>query len=142
LAAVSFLVKKDWLLAGTLNLSDWHRLQTLAASKHRPNNDGLCKRKEFMKAIICALALATGLLLTIGAIAQDKSSDDEAAIKATALNYIEGWYDGDAARMESALHPELAKRIILTRLLLPIGSTISKSPGSTANGRSLTSCGS
>jgi hypothetical protein len=46
--------------------------------------------------------------------AQTTSNDDAAAIKATALNYIEGWYDGDAARMESALHPELAKRMIST----------------------------
>jgi hypothetical protein len=65
-----------------------------------------------MKKAIWALTMV--LLLAGGAIAQEKSSDDEAAIKATALNYIEGWYEGDAARMESALHPELAKRIILT----------------------------
>jgi len=25
------------------------------------------------------------------------------------MDYIEGWYAGDAARMEKALHPELAK---------------------------------
>ena len=37
-----------------------------------------------------------------------------AAIRATALDYIEGWYAGDAARMERALHPELAKRICET----------------------------
>jgi hypothetical protein len=29
-----------------------------------------------------------------------------------ALDYIEGWYTGDAARMERALHPDLAKRIV------------------------------
>ena len=28
----------------------------------------------------------------------------------TALDYFEGWFDGDAARIERALHPELAKR--------------------------------
>lgn len=39
------------------------------------------------------------------------SSDDERAIVQTALDYIEGWYAGDAARMERSLHPELAKRI-------------------------------
>lgn len=33
-----------------------------------------------------------------------------AAIVATALDYFEGWFDGDAARLERALHPELAKR--------------------------------
>lgn len=38
-------------------------------------------------------------------------STDETAIRQTLLDYIEGFYDGDAARMERALHPELAKRI-------------------------------
>ena len=32
---------------------------------------------------------------------------DSAAIRATALDYIEGWYTGDPVRMERALHPEL-----------------------------------
>lgn len=43
-----------------------------------------------------------------------QSAADSAAIRATALDYIEGWYTGDAARMERALHPELAKRIVQT----------------------------
>ena len=37
---------------------------------------------------------------------------DLAAIEQTARDYIEGFYTGDAARMERALHPELAKRIV------------------------------
>jgi len=40
------------------------------------------------------------------------SAEDAAAIRATALNYVEGWYTGDADRMASALHPELVKRIM------------------------------
>ena len=39
---------------------------------------------------------------------------DAAAIKQTALDYIEGWYEGNPERMERALHPELAKRIVRT----------------------------
>ena len=39
---------------------------------------------------------------------------DEAAIRATALDYIEGWYTQDAARMERALHSELVKRMAFT----------------------------
>jgi hypothetical protein len=39
------------------------------------------------------------------------SSDDTTAIRQTALDYIEGFYEGDGARMERALHPELVKRI-------------------------------
>ena len=30
---------------------------------------------------------------------------DEEAIRAVVADYIEGWYDGDAGRMERALHP-------------------------------------
>jgi hypothetical protein len=41
-----------------------------------------------------------------------QSGTDSSAIRATALDYIEGWYAGDAARMERALHPDLAKRIV------------------------------
>ena len=37
--------------------------------------------------------------------------DDEiAAVRATVLDYFEGWLDGDVMRMERALHPLLAKR--------------------------------
>ena len=36
--------------------------------------------------------------------------EDEAQIKSTVLDYFEGWFDGDATRMERALHPALAKR--------------------------------
>ena len=34
----------------------------------------------------------------------------EEQITAIALDYIEGWFDGDAERMRRALHPDLAKR--------------------------------
>ena len=43
-----------------------------------------------------------------------QTRDDSTAIRQTALNYIEGWYEGNAERMERALHPELAKRIVST----------------------------
>jgi Putative lumazine-binding len=46
--------------------------------------------------------------------AQSTSEADKTAITQTALDYIEGWYTGDAERMERALHPELAKRIMRT----------------------------
>lgn len=47
--------------------------------------------------------------------AQTTAPDAEkAAIKQTALDYIEGWYEGNAERMERSLHPELAKRIVYT----------------------------
>jgi len=36
--------------------------------------------------------------------------NDEDAIRAVALDYIDGWFDGDGGRMEQSLHPELVKR--------------------------------
>ena len=58
--------------------------------------------------------IAMVLLAATAAVAQTGPSDESAAITKTALNYIEGWYEGNAGRMESALHPELAKRMIYT----------------------------
>src|SRR5438445_13755142 len=52
------------------------------------------------------------VVLVMCAHAQNATPDEDTAIKKTALDYIEGWYEGDAARMEHALHPELAKRMI------------------------------
>src|SRR5215510_6804853 len=46
--------------------------------------------------------------------AQSSADPESSAIRQAALDYIEGWYEGDAARMEKALHPELAKRIVNT----------------------------
>jgi hypothetical protein len=43
-----------------------------------------------------------------------QTTSDSAAIRAAALDYIEGWYEGSGERMERALHPELAKRIVNT----------------------------
>jgi uncharacterized protein (DUF2267 family) len=43
----------------------------------------------------------------------ERDADDLAAIRRTALDYMQGWYTGDAERMRRSLHPELAKRAIL-----------------------------
>jgi hypothetical protein len=56
------------------------------------------------------LVLAAALAAPAGA----QSAADSAAIRATALDYVEGWYAGDGPRMERAVHPELAKRIVRT----------------------------
>jgi hypothetical protein len=42
-----------------------------------------------------------------------QGTTDETAIVGTVLDYFEGWFDGDATRMQRALHPELAKRALL-----------------------------
>ena len=43
-----------------------------------------------------------------------QSAADSAAIRTTALDYVEGWYQGNAGRMTQALHPELVKRIVVS----------------------------
>ena len=40
------------------------------------------------------------------------SAEDNAAIKAAALDYMEGWFTGNALRMRRALHPDLMKRCL------------------------------
>ncbi|HET6779521.1 MAG TPA: nuclear transport factor 2 family protein [Gemmatimonadales bacterium] len=56
-----------------------------------------------------ATALLVALLAGPG---MAQSTADSAGIRSAALDYIEGWYAGDATRMERALHPELAKRMV------------------------------
>lgn len=64
---------------------------------------------------LCLLSVSLLLTLASAARAQTTASNaDAAAIRQTALDYIEGWYEGNAERMERALHPELAKRIVRT----------------------------
>lgn len=54
-------------------------------------------------------------LLLAGAVGSPaEPTDDFDEIRRVALDYGEGWYEGDATRMERALHPELAKRMIFT----------------------------
>jgi hypothetical protein len=44
-----------------------------------------------------------------GAVDETIRSEDSAAIRESLLDYFEGWFEGDAARMDRALHPGLAK---------------------------------
>lgn len=59
-------------------------------------------RKLLLLALVAAVPLRA------------QTAADSAAIRATALDYIEGWYEGNAERMARAVHPELAKRIVQT----------------------------
>ena len=67
--------------------------------------------RRLFVALVAFVAASAG---DAGAQAVTGPADDRAAIRQAALDYIEGWYEGNAARMESALHPELAKRIVRT----------------------------
>jgi hypothetical protein len=61
-----------------------------------------------MKSMLLSALVIAGIAPSLRA----QSATDSAAIRATALDYIQGWYTNDAARMERALHPHLAKRLV------------------------------
>ena len=58
--------------------------------------------------------LLIGVIWASAFVATGQVDADRDVIKRTALNYAEGWYEGNAEKMESALHPDLAKRIVRT----------------------------
>jgi Putative lumazine-binding len=58
-----------------------------------------------------ATFIVSAALLTPPSRANSQTAADSAGVRATALDYIDGWWSGDGKRMASALHPELVKRI-------------------------------
>jgi len=60
--------------------------------------------------ILVLMALSLGL---VTAAVAEEAADEKAAITQAALDYIEGWFEGNAERMDRALHPQLAKRKVV-----------------------------
>jgi hypothetical protein len=50
------------------------------------------------------------------------SEEDMKAIRQVALDYIEGWFEGDVNRMERSLHPDLVKRTIRNDQIESLGA--------------------
>ncbi|MBA3351288.1 MAG: nuclear transport factor 2 family protein [Blastocatellia bacterium] len=63
-----------------------------------------------MNKLILFLAISFLFVMPISA----QVDSEREAIRRAALNYAEGWYEGNADKMESSLHPDLAKRIVRT----------------------------
>lgn len=89
-------------------------MKTRHLSKSYESKFKLGEDKLMKKLISILIAVFTVGAGTANAQTASVSDADRAAIKQTALDYIEGWYEGNAERMERALHPELAKRIVET----------------------------
>ena len=68
--------------------------------------------RRFTVVSLFVLALVLTLAFQDSAPALDATAADLEGIEAVALDYIDGYYTGDSDRMKSALHPELAKRIV------------------------------
>lgn len=69
-------------------------------------------QKLIQSCLACLVGLVCFALTPVEVRAQ--TAADREAVKQTALDYIEGYYDGNAERMERSLHPDLAKRIVRT----------------------------
>lgn len=57
-----------------------------------------------------AVVVATILTVAPGFSSQSQTEQEKAAVEKAALDYIEGWFEGNAERMDRALHSELTKR--------------------------------
>ena len=66
--------------------------------------------KASAKRVIELLLFAVVFFSSLTSFAQTKA--DTTAINETSLNYIEGFYTNNFKRVEKAVHPELAKRVI------------------------------
>jgi len=80
------------------------------------------------QAIVLAIAIVLIIFPASPACAEEEqpAPDEKVLIEKTIRDYIDGWYDGDAERMERALHPDLAKRRVVA---LPNGREILDSVG-------------
>lgn len=63
-----------------------------------------------MKKLLIILIIVFVVTFLLFATNNTDLEADRTAIKQAALDYIEGWYEGNAERMEKALHTDLTKR--------------------------------
>ena len=66
------------------------------------------------KLVLLLMLILTAYIAPEANAQTTASASDQSGIRQAALDYIEGWYEGNAERMERALHPDLAKRIVRT----------------------------
>jgi hypothetical protein len=65
------------------------------------------------KFLIIGMCIVFALLTS--SVEVFSQTEDEKAIKECVLNYLEGWYSADSARMAKALSPDLAKKGFVKR---------------------------
>jgi hypothetical protein len=74
-----------------------------------------------MKKLVVVLILTVvTLVLVFGSV--QEAEKETAAIEQAALDYIEGWYEGNVERMDRALHPDLNKKGV--QVLPKTGKTV------------------
>lgn len=65
-----------------------------------------------MHRLALALTLLLALNLSTRAYDSKTANDDVSAVRSAVTNYIEGYFTGDARRMERTLHPHYLKHVI------------------------------
>jgi DNA phosphorothioation-dependent restriction protein DptG len=63
-----------------------------------------------MKKVTLIVIAVLILVFSLFAVSEENTDQKKEAIKKAALDYIEGWYEGNPERMERALHPDLNKK--------------------------------
>lgn len=86
-------------LPARLRISKFEEVRVLRTTPAHP-------RALRIATLVAAVLLAGAVTPTAG-----QTPADSAGVHAASLEYIEGWYEGDAERMARALHSELVKRI-------------------------------
>ena len=61
---------------------------------------------------ILTILLCACMLFVAASGPKGSDQDQSAAIKAAAMDYVEGWYQADGERMQRSLHPDLVKRVV------------------------------
>ena len=76
-----------------------------------------------MKSLLFGFGALTILLLTFPAASQPQKPSDREAVRGTVAEYIEGYYTGDARRVERSLHPHYLKHMIISGVDEPLRIT-------------------
>ena len=68
---------------------------------------------QFQRCQLFQLIMVFTTLFSLNGHLWGQTANDTLLIKETVLHYLEGLNDNDVSRVEKAMHPELAKRIIV-----------------------------
>jgi len=75
-----------------------------------------------MKKALIVLTVVVALFFCLFALGSADAGKEKAAIEQATRDYIEGWYEGSAERMDNALHPDLTKKGV--QIFLKTGGTM------------------
>jgi hypothetical protein len=65
------------------------------------------------KLVVPGIMVVAAVVLAFSPLVPQATDEaTQAAVRQAALDYIEGWFEGNAERMDRALHPQLAKRLV------------------------------